>query len=210
MQNLGVVHQTALFLGGGRDGDAEQHISRFGTGEDMAHRTDAADPRHDARHFRERTAFHKFFEAAKFGDMKLRRLHLARIVEVNGDFGMTLDSGHGLNDQPVVHNACAHDPNFLPSTAGVRPARRSVTKLENGIRRWRATGQKIIHRHGIVDAQHAIEQARDDQIAGGHPRDDIAFAISAIEHVLKGKKIAERGDVAGNGAVAETQSGCRV
>ena len=53
--------------------------------------------------------------------MKLRRTHLAGIVDVNRNFGVALDASDGLND-----DAFAHYPNPRPSVDGVRPSSRSV------------------------------------------------------------------------------------
>ena len=98
LQHLRVVDEPALLFGGGRDLHAQQHVARLRTGENVAHRADAADARHDAGHLGERPAFHELLEAAEFGDVKLRGFHLARVVEMNGDFGVAFDAGHGLNE----------------------------------------------------------------------------------------------------------------
>jgi hypothetical protein len=124
LEKLGVVDESALPIRRGRDLDAEDHVSGFGTGEDVTHRTDATDVRHENGHFGEGPAFAELLETAEFGDVESRRFHVTGVIEMNGDSGVTLNAGYGLDDYPT------HDPNLLPSAAGAHPARRSFRKLK--------------------------------------------------------------------------------
>jgi len=57
-----------------------------------------------------------------------------------------------------------------------------------------------------MDAAHAVEQPRNNSIApvgGGNAHYDVGIAIGAVENVFDGEEITQRGDIAGDRAVAE-------
>lgn len=59
----------------------------------MADGANATDAGGDAWHLCETAAFAEFFKTTKFGDMKACILHMARIIEVDGDLSMAFDPG---------------------------------------------------------------------------------------------------------------------
>jgi len=76
----------------------------------MADGADAANARHQGWHLVERTAFAKLFEAAELRDVKASLLDGSIFVEMQSDFGMTLDSGHGVdNNCPALLHSFTHD-----------------------------------------------------------------------------------------------------
>src|SRR6516165_5803900 len=97
LEYLRVVHNAPLLLRRRRDLHAEQHLSRFRTGQDMAYGTDPAYTRHEARHLLERTAFAELLESAKLGHMEFRGLDTATFIELNRNLGVTLNSRNRFN-----------------------------------------------------------------------------------------------------------------
>jgi hypothetical protein len=63
----------------------------------MHPRADAADPVDDTRNFLSRTSLDKFFEPAQRLDMKECILHIAGIIEMYGNFGMSFNAGNRRN-----------------------------------------------------------------------------------------------------------------
>ena len=58
----------------------------------------------NAGHFAERPAFAELFETAKLGDVESRVRNAAGFIQLNGDFGVTLDAGDGVYDNSIRHN----------------------------------------------------------------------------------------------------------
>ena len=48
-------------------------------------------------------AFAELLEAAELDDVELGVGHLAGVVEVDGDLGVALDAGHGIDDDAFGH-----------------------------------------------------------------------------------------------------------
>src|SRR5664279_6170245 len=63
----------------------------------MADRADAADARHQRRHLIKRAALAKFLKPAELGDMEVGFLDVARLVQMERDFGVTLNPGHRVD-----------------------------------------------------------------------------------------------------------------
>lgn len=80
LDKLAQVHQPAEFVRRRRDADGHDGVAGLGGRQQMAHRTDAADPRRDAGHFIVGTALAEFFKAAKLHDMELGVGDVAFIV----------------------------------------------------------------------------------------------------------------------------------
>ena len=98
MHDLRHVENAAQFFGGRRYAHREQSITRFGGRNQMTDRADTANPRHERRHFRERTPLTELFKTTKLGNVKLRVRDFSLIVEMQGDLGVALDAGHGVDD----------------------------------------------------------------------------------------------------------------
>jgi hypothetical protein len=64
---------------------------------------DATNTLGDAGHFGIRPTFAEFLKTAKFDDVELRVDDVAGVVHKNADFGVTLNSGHGINDDSLGH-----------------------------------------------------------------------------------------------------------
>ena len=104
LDDLAQVHQAAQFFGAGRDLDGEDRVARLGGGQQMADRADAAHARSDAGHFPEGPPLAKPLETAKLGHMKPGVRHIARIIQVDGDLGVSFNPGDGVNYYPFSHN----------------------------------------------------------------------------------------------------------
>ena len=68
----------------------------------MAHRADAADARHQRRHFVEWPVLAEFFEAAQLRDVEARVGDLAVVVELNGYLGVAFDACYRIDDNSSV------------------------------------------------------------------------------------------------------------
>ena len=90
--------------------------------EQVADRADAADAGHERRHLVERAALAQLLEAAQLRDVELGVAHAARVVELQGDPGVTLDAGDRVDRR--WWSACrSHRPKRVePFTTGMRPA----------------------------------------------------------------------------------------
>ena len=91
----------------------------------MAHRANPAGARGKRWHLGKRASFAKFFEAAKLRDMKLGILHLALVIQFDGDFRVALDAGDRIDHD--VFSIVFYAPNRVLSVrSGVLSARSSV------------------------------------------------------------------------------------
>ena len=82
----------------------------------MANRADAANPRHQRRHFVKRPALAKLFKAAELGHVKTRIRDLALLIELNRHFSVAFDAGHGIDNQRLLaHRFCFAIPLRLGS-----------------------------------------------------------------------------------------------
>ena len=144
LQQLGVVHQAALQHGRARHLHSQERVAGLATGQHVAHRADAADARHQARHFMERASLAEFFEASELGYVELRRPHLARIVQIDGDLGVPFNSGHGMNHAALGHLS-------KPPIESRRAAfEQADHEFVNQIGRRRAPGKEMIHFDDLV------------------------------------------------------------
>ena len=109
---------------------ASSCIAGLGGRYQMAYRADAADAGHERGHLVKRPAFAEFFEAAELGDVETGVFDSALIVEVEGDFGMALDTGYGIDQDRfalfAVHGSNVrhtHAPNLFVNAADFGIAR---------------------------------------------------------------------------------------
>ena len=146
LHDLPVVHQAADLFGAARDGGgAEHHVHRLRRRQVMRHRADAAQPLHHHRHFPVGPAFDELLEAAKLDDVQPHLLHAALFVEQDRHLAMALDTGHGVDGHAAQalrrsggFEIEAHGDQLSSVVCqqpwprrGVRPAMRSVRKLQN-------------------------------------------------------------------------------
>src|SRR5690606_38793545 len=94
-------------------------------GDQVADRADAADARHQSRHFVERTPLDKLLEAANLRHVEMRIVHIARVVERNGDLGVPLNASDRIDRDGLRHGSSYAPKRVLPATLGWRSARRS-------------------------------------------------------------------------------------
>ena len=73
----------------------------------MRDRADAADARREARHLVKRPAFGELFKAAYLRDMKMRVLHLALAVELDGDLAVAFEARYGIDGNRLGHDSCS-------------------------------------------------------------------------------------------------------
>ncbi|MPN44445.1 hypothetical protein SDC9_192010 [bioreactor metagenome] len=71
----------------------------------MADGADSANPWSDPRHFSVGAALAELLEPAEFHDMKCRVGDLARVVEIDADFCVALNSGHRVDDNTLGHRS---------------------------------------------------------------------------------------------------------
>ena len=99
----------------------------------MADGADAADAGHERRHLVEGTALAELLEAAELGDVEAGVFDSSLIVEMEGDLGMALDTGYGVDQDGFAVRGNArvrhsHAPNLvLVLTSGLRPSSNSVS-----------------------------------------------------------------------------------
>ena len=74
--------------------DSHNGVAGLGGSQQVADRADAADARRDRGHLVIRPAFRELLEPAHLRHMKLRPLHVAVIVDMDGDPGVSLDAGN--------------------------------------------------------------------------------------------------------------------
>ena len=126
LRYLGKIHDPAQIHRCLRNAHGHQVVARLGRRHEMAHRANATNPSHEGRHFVERPALGELLEAAKLGDMEQGIRHFTRVVELNGDLGVTLDASYRVDDNLSAHPNLLQAPNRVSAfTSGWRPANRS-------------------------------------------------------------------------------------
>src|ERR1051326_6103234 len=93
----------------------------------MAYRADAADPRHQIGHLEKGPAFTEFFKPAKLGNMEVCRFYSSLVVQVDGDFCVSFQPRHRINNDTLGHRRFAYAPKRVrPLSSGWRPSSMSV------------------------------------------------------------------------------------
>ncbi|MPN41113.1 hypothetical protein SDC9_188654 [bioreactor metagenome] len=97
LHDLTHVHQLAQQ--GSRAGwfGADDRITGFGGSQMVADRADTADTRGNVRHFEDHTAFTEFLKATEFIDVQVSVVHFTGIVQADGNFRVTFDTGNRFN-----------------------------------------------------------------------------------------------------------------
>ena len=104
LHDLAPIHQAPQLVGGGGNLHAENCVAGLRRGHQMADRTDAANAGRDARHLPEAASLAEFFKSSKLGYVETCIIHLAGIVQMNRNFGMTLNACHRVNDYCLCHH----------------------------------------------------------------------------------------------------------
>ena len=103
LDDLGEVHHPPEVLCGVRDGHRHDRVAGLGRRQQVADRTDPTDPRHQRRHLGERPTTAEGLEAAQLGDVETSVVDESVLVELDGDLAVTLDPGHGVDDDGLTH-----------------------------------------------------------------------------------------------------------
>ena len=106
LHDLRESEDAAQFVGGRWNLDRKQGVAGFRRCNQVADRADAADARHQRRHFGKRAAFAEFLKAAELRNVEAGILDVAVLVEVQRDLRVALDAGYGINDDgsALCHN----------------------------------------------------------------------------------------------------------
>ncbi len=94
-----ISRRSFTAAGGMRHG--QDLVARLGRGEQVADRTDAADPRRDAGHLPERPAVAEPLEAAELRHVEARVGDLPVVVELDRDLRVALDPRHRVDDDAL-------------------------------------------------------------------------------------------------------------
>jgi hypothetical protein len=105
LQNLPQVHHPPQLFTRDRDAHGQDFVAGFCRSQQVTHGANATDAGGNARHFPHGPAFAEFFKSAKFNHMKVGIFNLSRIIQKQGDFGMTFNAGDRINNQFRTHNA---------------------------------------------------------------------------------------------------------
>ena len=105
LDDLAQVHQPAELVGGRRNGHGEDLVAGLGRGQQVADRADPADPGRDPGHLPERPPLAELLETAKLGHVEPGVGHLASVVELDRDLGVTLDPRHGVDHDLLCHGS---------------------------------------------------------------------------------------------------------
>ncbi len=110
LRDLRQSEDAAQLVGGGRNAHRQQRVAGLGRGDKMANWADAANARHQRRHFVERTAVAELLEAAKLRNMEAGVFDPAVFVQVERDLRMSFDSRYRIDDDGI---ALLHDVSLI-------------------------------------------------------------------------------------------------
>jgi len=103
LHHLGQVEHAPQLRGGVRNADRHDGFAGFGRCNQMRHRADAADARHQAGHLIKRSALGELLKAAHLRYMEVRVFHLALSVELDGDFAVAFKACDGIDGDGLAH-----------------------------------------------------------------------------------------------------------
>ena len=130
-------------------------VASFGGSQQVADRADAANARGDRRHLVERAALDEFFESADLGDVQLRIGDDSLVIEVDVDFGVSLDAGDGINGD-FPHGRSRLSKFHFRTQIRHAPFEELVEHKGDGFGRGRAAGymevdfDALVNRHGVA------------------------------------------------------------
>jgi hypothetical protein len=110
LQDLAEVHHPAQAPGGGRRLDGQDRVAGLGAGQDVRDRADAAGAGGQGRHLEHGAAAAEGLEAAELGDVEAGVLDAAVVVQADGDLGVALDAGHGIDEDGLGHGPPPSQP----------------------------------------------------------------------------------------------------
>ena len=103
LDELSQVHELAKLAGRLRNLHRQQRIGGLGGGEQVRDRTDAADAGGDDRHLPKAPPLAELLEATELDHVEAGVLDRPGVVELDGDFGVALDAGDGIDDDALAH-----------------------------------------------------------------------------------------------------------
>ena len=166
LHNLRHVENAAQLVGRRRNTNREQSVTRFGGGYQMADRADAANPRHQRRHFGEGTPLAQLFETAKLGDVEARVRHFPLFVKMQRDLGVALDAGHWIDDDGSFLRHCLGSEARSGTQLGLTSCQQFADNIEDRVGRRRTSRNKNIHRHKFMNGPRLGQQAWHDLVRG--------------------------------------------
>ncbi len=107
LDDLAQVDDPPQVRAGGRGLDGHDVVHGLGRGDEVADRADAADAGHDRGHLVDGTTLDDPLEAAELGDVEVGIDNLAPVVELDGDLGVALDPGDGIDGDRLAHRLCS-------------------------------------------------------------------------------------------------------
>ena len=147
--SLREVHDAPQLGRRRRNLDREQRVARFRRSDEVAHRADAAGAAGQRGHFAERPAFAEFLESAELGDVKLRVLHFAIVIELDGDLRVALDAGYGVDENLFWTWGLCSEMGFAGEIG--HPAREQFRQDKvDGVSLRRASGDEQVHLHMLM------------------------------------------------------------
>ncbi len=97
LDDLSHVHEFTQKIGRARRGLTGERVACFCCRKMMADRANTANTRSDLGHFKVQAAFAEFFKTAKFVDMHIGMVNSVVFLHVDGDFGVSFNTGNGFN-----------------------------------------------------------------------------------------------------------------
>ena len=105
LHHLRQVQHAAQLRGGVRNAHRHDGFAGLGRGNQVRNRADAADARHQAGHLVERPALAEALEAAHLRHVKVRVLHFALAVELDGDFAVAFKACYRIDGDGLAHKS---------------------------------------------------------------------------------------------------------
>ena len=80
---------------------AQNRVAGLAGRDEMAHRANPADARHQRRHLVERAVLAEFLKAAQLRDVQARVGYLAVVAQLDGHLGVAFDSCYRVDDNSL-------------------------------------------------------------------------------------------------------------
>ncbi len=110
LHHLRQVQHAPQLRGGVRNAHRHDGFAGLGRGDQVRNRADAADARHQAGHLVERPALGEALKAAHLGDVEMRVLHFALVVELDGDLAVAFQARYWIDGDGLAHRTPAQAP----------------------------------------------------------------------------------------------------
>src|SRR3974377_356104 len=101
LRHLREPEDAAQFVGRRGNPDRKKRVASLGRRDQMAHRADTADTRHQRGHLVEWPPFAQFLKAAELRYVEARILDAAILIQVQRDLRMAFNASHRLDDDGI-------------------------------------------------------------------------------------------------------------